>query len=446
MCVASVLAELNTRRRQAAGWQSGIRGYLSVLLAILISLPLLNEIVRKYVWYSDLVFVVVAVVVSCGVIWTFGKGMTLHRRMATIYLLGILYLAVGGVATLSRPEATIGAYFVGFHALVVPFLYFVASHYLANRTPDPVWLAVKVVTFWSAVILAVALAQLVLGAGHKINRLPGDLGFGVYTYAGGESAPGVFRPASIFLHTGKLGQIALTVVVFKLAVLVQRSKLPRWFLASVLIDIAVLVVSGQRAAWMLFLLVTLVAVSTQPIRKKARIASLAAIVVGSILMVSEAGGARVISAVGGRVAFTLGTAADRLYSTLFIPWEAVMDVAGFLGGGFGMFTVGSGAFGGQPLYLAVTEGQPEGTWHRVLGETGFPGLALFIAIFVGFTVLIYRSYRSTSTQQRPAALCLLWWLGAMAAWGTIHDVLGNSTAVGLAFVLGGLGAWAPSQR
>lgn len=434
-----MIAARDARHRRSITCRSGGKGHVSVLLALLVSLPFLNDVIRKYVWYSDLVFVAVAAAVTSGAIWSLGRVIGLHRRMAVLYVLGLLYLAAGVVATLFHPEATIGAYLVGLYALVVPFFYFVTAHYLGNRTRDPVWRAAKVVTFWSTVILAVAVAQLILGPRHEINRLAGELGFGVYAYSGGESVPGVFRPASIFLHTGKLGQVALTLALFKLAILVERSTMPRWFLPSVLIDIAVLVASGQRMAWILFLLVIVGILTTQPIRRKVRVASLAVLVLGSVAIGWQAGGGEFFSAVGGRVAHALDTAGDRLYLNVLRPWGPVLETVGFLGSGFGMFTTGSSAFGGRRLYLAVTDGIPEGTWYRVLGETGLPGVTLFLFMFVAFVVVGYVSYRNADLRRAPAALFLLWWLGAMALWGIFHDVFANSTAVALAFALGGLG-------
>lgn len=415
-------------------------------LALLLSLPFVVELARKYVWYSDLVFVIQAGILASWTLLVAGKVTSLHRRLDVVYVFGLAYLAVAGAVTFFQPGASIGGFMVGLHALVLPLLYFIVSYRLSNQIDDPVMVAVKTVSSWSAAVLGIATVQLVLGPEHPINRLPGDLGLGVYAFSGAASGHDVFRPASIFLHTGKLGHVAFGLAIFKLAVLVERASVPRWLLPSALVEVVLVAVTGQRAAWILLLSLILVAGLTRSLRSRVRLAGLGVLLAGLPVVLTRAGGGGFVNALGGRFEFTIATLGRRLSSTLVRPWGPVLDDVGLFGAGFGMFTSGSDAFGGRPLYVAVTEGLPEGTWHRVLGETGITGVALFAGMLVAFAWVVYRSRRECDSDRAAGATFLLWWIAAMAVWGFIHDVFADSTAVALALAIGAAGLPGRSRR
>ncbi len=440
-------------------------------LLFVLNYPLVSELLRKYLFYSEIPLLVGDIfVLSSLIIWL--RGVSRSVQLPKQFYVSALFLLLWSLATIPlHGNLLIGA--VGVRAVFIPYVYLLVSAYFVSRYSNGARALLNSAALWVALIAAIAFAQLYLGRDHPINSLPGALentGIGDYTVlSGGLGLDYIFRPASIFLHTGKFGQILFTLVLFKWLILYScppaRTRVLVW---SIPVDIICVFISGQRGA-MLFLTVSLVFVFIlERLRARNRsrkqllilglLSSLGAVALYFVLP------AELTELVTRRYLSAFSDSGGRIEQNLLEPIAVITKQYGIVGEGLGFFTLGARNFGGALLYESVPgAGIAENSWLRLIAELGLLGAVLFAATLVfliGKAVRLRKVVVSGRHRQtRAASIFAACWLLSISAWAITHDVFSNSVGASVGMALCGsafavrvrrrvarLSGWAGSSR
>lgn len=219
-----------------------------------------------------------------------------------------------------------------------------------------------------------------------------------------------------------------------------------------MLELAVILVSGQRAAVVGFVFLACGVWLVQAKRSKA---SVLGAVLACVLIVGATWGFRreefelsmlrlvLLRAVSGFVDIP-----ERFRANVFEPAWYVVNRFGLVGEGIGAFSLGSGPWGGMPLYEVVPVGSAENSWLRIIAEQGVIGLGFQMVFWLGLLWASWATWRR-STERRLA--CPLGAnelrvvvvfpgvvLAVLLLWANTHDVVGNVTVMSLALVLFGL--------
>jgi hypothetical protein len=438
------------------GARAGNNAYHLVAM-LFFSLPLLAEVFRKYVFPRSSVLAVSDVLAAliAAVLFLLRPS----RRSAHITV-AVGALSAWGVVTVlfGHQDGTLGL--VGLRAIVVPAFYLIGAVQLARRLGGSATAGVLygVATFWLVVIGTVATLQLLAGRGHWLNYLPPELGaderqgIGDYTFADFGLVE-LFRPASIFLHTGKFGMVAFVMVAYRLfysTASYQRGG--RWVVGR-LLELTVLLMSGQRAAFVGFVFLSAGLWLTQAKKRKAFVlkALLACVVVVVAVtwgIPSQHWEAGVPQLVALRAVSGFQDIPERFRNNVLEPAGYVMDRFGLAGEGMGAFSLASGPWGGGRLYEVVPVGSAENSWLRIIAEQGVIGLVLQASFWIGLVWVSWSAWRrstegwpgrgSGGNEPRLVLLCPGMILAVLLLWANTHDVLGNVTVMSLCLALFGV--------
>lgn len=414
-------------------------------LLFLLNVPLLEEVIRKYLIYSDLVFLgadilVLATAVALGVR---GK-LNLKNLPPTFLVLGALFIALTSINHAISGNH-IGIYGIGIRATFLPLVYMlVAARYVSSveGAYDRIFFCVNV---WILVIGIMALAQVILGKNHPINEVWGSTALGVGDFATREKGlllPGLFRPTSVFTHTGKFGQVIYTLVLFKWSyILLSQGK--RAYLSYVLLpfDLAIIFVSGQRAALM-FLVIGMLMFAVMYIRQNG--VSLKKLLVPPVIILIGLAGAWVISpvmagAIYDRFESVLSAVPVRLEGNFWLPIKTMLEDYLFSGEGLGSFTFGSRLFGGTIVFETIKmQGLGESSLIRLCGEVG---VVATIVIVIAYLSLVTKGLKVSETLKgspiASASLFFSIWVICLLFWSNTADVFGNSVVMSLGYALSG---------
>src|ERR1017187_582840 len=225
----------------------------SIFLLLLLNTPLVAEVVRKYFLHSDFVVLLpealVLVVGACVLV----KGTGFPRLLPFAFWMSAwLYLAWGLIGEM-RSNNPLPIFLVGLGTTVLPFFHLAVSvAYCRNNPSVAINRLFWCTSLWLVPIGIVAIAQIYFGQDSWFSQYGlGEIGNGDYS-VDGRAVEGLFRPTSIFMHTGKFGQTIFALILFKFCVLFyRRSRPPLFVILLVLWDIGVAIISGQRSALLL---------------------------------------------------------------------------------------------------------------------------------------------------------------------------------------------------
>lgn len=414
------------------------------LAGLVLSVPFLAELVRKYVYPSDVVLAgSETTLILIGVFYARAWLAAKIRGLLALALASISWSLVSVVT--GHQDLILAA--VGLRGVVVPFAGLLVGVGVCRllglqRFSELVY---SLCGFWLLVIGGVAFAQLWLGRDHWLNQIPTELpadermGIGDYT-AGTLGVDWLFRPTSIFLHTGKLG---IAVFVLSSYRVFQRASMPfsivRW-LFSTLWEVAVLLFTGQRAAILLYLAgLGVVALGLTAAGRKTRfVTAVTLIAIATLAAVLSRAEEPTAGVVAGRVLGALSETGDRAVGNVWDPLSFVLSRWAITGEGAGAFSLGSAAFGGRPLYDVVPLGSAENSWLRRIAEEGVLGALLSAALLLLVAGMALRRARDVRGYSQEGGF---YWvpfeMAAMALWGNTHDVLGNTVAMFLVFAFSG---------
>lgn len=417
-------------------------------ILFIINLPLLAEVVRKYMFQQDSIFFGMATIVLLSflallfipktrVLQSLPLG--LWVSILAFYLWAFANEVVGGQSLI--------VFFIGIGTLFLPMAYMLVSNIYFQQGEGAIYRVFLCVNCWIALILAVALLQIYLGIDHPFSKYGlGRIGNGDYS-VGGRIVEGLFRPTSIFTHTGKFGQALFCLVLFKWCYLVVSQKPTKWFWKiSICLDVLAVVVSGQRAAFVFLLLSTgllfLYKVSKEGGRTIVRLFVYSLMGIVAIAVVSlqtSLMSNKPLNLVIDRLLSGVSDIPMRLDGNFILPFSTVVEKYLIFGEGLGRFTLGAVNYGGAVVYENVNmPGLGENSWIRMIAEVGVVGTTLYLMILFQLLRLALRSVVSRLRQENEmGALFFALWLGSIMLWANTHDVFGNMIVTSLAFALGG---------
>jgi hypothetical protein len=414
---------------------------------IVLNAPILAEVTRKYFIPNDFVFLTadIAAIVTLGVAALSGSLRTLRIPPMFFALSGgfIFWTLVLQMFSASN----FGIYAVGIRANYMPLVYLLISAQFVRSQPNAIRYFFASATFWIILAALMAAAQIALGKDHPINGVWGHQGVGIGDYAkekGELIDKTLFRPTSIFMHTGKFGQVAFLLVLFRLCyTLFSGEKISKLLLPLFTFDVVALFISGQRGAFLFiaFSLAVLMLLGAKGGRRTgmqmAIFALLSIVIAGSLITLFPQYG----SAFSERFYSAIVAIPRRLEGNLIEPFETILSDFFILGRGFGYYTFGAKEFGGtivyQDTYLTLA-GYGESSIVRMCLEAGF----LATLINTGAFIAIYR--RALSAYQTfgrslsgVSIIFYLLWIASLVMWSNTADVFGNSVPMFYGYALSG---------
>jgi hypothetical protein len=414
-----------------------------------LNLQLAAEVLRKYVIHSSavLLFAEAAVVASAALVLLLRPRV----QLAAIVLWSALATAWALATVLwthqSLPLAVVGLRGVAISVAVIVISIHLFRSLAAHLVADALYSIAK---FWLVVIGSVALLQLVLGPGHPLNQVAEGLGPDEDAGMGGYGTQDValeymFRPTSLFLHTGKFGQVAFVLAAYCLFYRAIRgaSSVPNTALWTSL-EIVVVATTGQRAAMAAYF-IALVCLSFHPRHfRPAAAAAMALLVMGAIVLSVVPEAAELAHLVAARAWDGVVDVPNRFADTVVAPFSVVFYELGIFGQGAGTFSLGALAYGGRAMHDVIQIGEPEGSWLRLTAELGLPGLLLFGALIAGLvirSVHVVVRLRGTADQDGRSLIALAafnaYLLVVLSVWAGTHDVFGSTTTMSVAFWFAG---------
>ena len=229
----------------------------------------------------------------------------------------------------------------------------------------------------------------------------------------------VFRPTSIFLHTGKFGQAIF--FLFLIAFALYQARPGRISRLALIVSFVGILISGQRAGMVAALIVLAAYLTLVKPRVALRLGVIAAFVVPLALVLAVAfdGVTAVLGGVQDRL-FSTFTSADARFVGNSQNWGAALDQAGLFGAGVGSYSLGGGIAGGISFQIFG-----ENAWMRFATEWGIVGS------FVVLAVVIVSALPSGKLRGGPGLLFVNFILPSVlcAVWCLTHDLLANYLSV-----------------
>lgn len=408
---------------------------------MVLNLPLLSEVIRKYWLQYDEVFLVADLIAAGTFLTLMLRGKIRSHLPVVFYALFLLFLFwVFIQQVISNGNAVF--FLLGVRTAFFPLVYLFLSAYYISQVKDAVRLLFYVATGWVLVAGAVGVLQIFLGPHHPINAVWGKLGQGIGDYVGMKNGPivkGLFRPTSIFTHTGQFGQVAFLLILFRWTVLALAGlKFRPWAYVLVLADLLTISVSGQRGAFVF--LSTSVLVLAYFLARTGRAAFLKWLFVVATFGVIVAAVVVFLPSYGGVFLSRLETVIHdipyRLEANLFHSAEFTFQNFPLFGKGFGYFTLGAQGFGGKVVYEVLSVG--ESSFNRITCEVGVFGAMVLGAMWVLILIRALATFRALAGSAAGASsLFYFLWLVSMYCWCNTADVFANTVSTFAASALGG---------
>lgn len=418
-----------------------------ILFLLILNGPLLAEVIRKYLIRDDLVFLSVDVLAIASLLGVVGLGkISLSRIPATFYFLSLAFISWTLILHIFS-GIPIGIYGIGFRANYMPLVYMLVSAYFVKNTPDGIRLLYRSAFVWIIIISTMAVLQVALGREHAINKVWDEQGVGIgdYTKEGQKLiVAGLFRPTSVFMHTGKFGQTVFMLVLFKWSYLIfSGAKFNRLSYLFIVFDIAALAISGQRGAFvfMAFSLVVLFFYGSKGVRKTKFSAAplmLAGASIVSLLCFSfpEYG-----NAFAERFYYAILDIPSRIDGNFTKPIQSVLKDYLASGRGFGYYTFGSRLFGGKIVYhddQITLLGFGESSLIRLCLEVGFLAALINIGAFLTLyyhAIKIFNHHRRSP--QGAVAIFYILWISSLAMWSNTADVFADTVPMFYGYAMSG---------
>ena len=393
----------------------------SIILVLV--LPIVAEVFRKYIIYSNVWLIFLDVILLIIFVRTLVK-----YKPPTIFNLWMLVLLIfsihGLIHSLINDRSPLSL-LLGLRTAFYPLVGFLIASSI-NFDKNFSNQLIKVVLLLAILIAGFGAAQIYIdphpwnGNIHWINYVPSEieygrsLGFGGFDQKVNDQFPmiNLYRPHSIFLHTGKFGQViwGLSAILLVLARYLTPSKRAILMILIILLNI----ITFQRAALyplVLFMFIYFFAFSNHKLKLTFVLALMSLII---LLLDSE-----VIYTILQRFFSALPEIPERLESVLFSA-GALLD-NGLLGDGWGYYATGAEILGGGK-YSDHFGG--EGGWIIIAAEIGIPiALILFMLICIIGMLVFFRSFSETNDRY------LCFWSGfiilLIPVWAGTHNIFGS---------------------
>ena len=406
------------------------------------------EAVRRFFYYSDVIY---AVADAAFLIFAVTAYWIAKPRISIAPLLLLSIYVIWGMLCLLINSGSPMLIVVGLRPLLLAAGAYIVAASFFSLADTPFRTLIHVVAFWTAIVLLVGWLQIYLGVGAIVNKLPvaaGVEGGGRGDYvASGQMLAGLFRPTSIFMSTGRLGQFAFMNTLLLMTTLLLATRRRISSLWPTAIGIALVMLSGQRAAF-LFLLISflILLIRSGNLKMLLKIALIFILFMPFIMLLNDS----IVKLVLLRFASVFGSIGNRLTENMS---GALISVKQFLlfGKGIGFFTFGSLPFGGHIYYeyMARYGGGGENSWLRIQGETGLPGMLVFAVLMWWIATRSFARFRVSRFEEGRALHFVAGYsVIALAAWSFTADVYGNYLMLMQLFLFFGAssGYWAREAR
>jgi hypothetical protein len=383
------------------------------------------EFVRRFILFSNSVYLLadIMLLVFVVLIVKFGR-MRFDMTLGSLLLLYVVWGLVSMIASDENP-ILIG---IGLRPIILGIAsYIIAENFFRSRAnaPDVLLLTTKIFT---VVVFAVAVIQILSGETAEINILPSleaemaGGGRGQYM-AGLSSLEGIFRPTSIFMHTGRFGQYSFFVSLILCTALVLRRDWSKGNLMFAILSIFSVIISGQRAAGVFLIICiagSLLLFGSKSIVNKL----LVGFVAFFILLITL--GRDIFDLVIGRFASGFSDGFERV-AEMGRTWEVGFSLFPIFGKGLGFFSFGGLPYGGAIYYdyMAIFGGGGENAWLRVQGETGVLGMIIFFLSMFFISMKTFRRAMSSDAKTRFIHFSAYCFCSVSIFWALTHDVYGN---------------------
>ncbi|MRH78512.1 hypothetical protein GH984_07310 [Spiribacter sp. C176] len=414
----------------------------NLALSSAISAHLIAEVLRRFLGWSDLAYGLADMfVLTAALVVIVGYGIRLDKRIIIAFGIYVFF----GVASHLGSGHPIILVAVGLRPLVLGIAVYAIAEVAFSRVPDTSRRLRAVLSVWLVIITVVAVYQIEAGVSAPINQIEG-------LPRGGRGDPyggldWLFRPTSIFMHTGRFGQFTFFLaLIFVLPILSRRRHNLGVLLLAGCALFAVLL-SGQRAAFVLLILAVLGIVLLQ---KRGRLALRLGTLLTAIFGVVAAANARVLEAVVDRVVSGFLGGFERV-AEQGAGWSTGFMTYPLLGEGLGFFSLGAEPFGGEIYYSYMGRfgGGGENSWLSIQGEVGILGVAAFA---VGLLLIVSRALRAYIRSGGPNGRNWEWHIAAavfplaLSLWALTHHVFSNYLHMIALFTLFGASAGLERRR
>jgi len=397
------------------------RALLPKILVVGLSAHIVAEAARRLLFVSDIAYLMAdAVVLSLAFVAIWLGGFRLDRRIAVFFLLYVL----AGVFGHLRGEHSPFLIAVGLRPLILGLAIYTIAENAFRINQDTARIIKKALAYWLIVITGLAVYQIDAGMWAPINEIPGITFGGRGNLYGG--LDWLFRPTSIFMHTGRFGQYSffLALVFVLPALIAARANKSVWFLAA--LAVFSVFMSGQRSS---FVMLSLVFLGTMILMGQLKIFIRLVLGLCIILTIIAIVNLDVFFAFTERMASGFTGAAERGGED---GSRALVGLARYplMGEGLGFFSLGGEIFGGQIYYsyMAQFGGGGENSWLSTQGEAGILGV-MFYAL--ALLLIIIKSYGNFKASSKSHATDISWHLAAaffpcaMSLWALTHHVFSN---------------------
>lgn len=410
---------------------------LAVLFISSISIHLIAEAVRRFLIYSNSVYLLADIALIITAIFSAKIGSFRFDRDVACLLTGFLVFGIVSSLVAQEHPALI---LVGIRPLVLALAAFVVAENLYRYHPRADVIFIHTIGVWSIIILIAGILQISSGIDAPINILPSDpnneFGGGRGDYAGeGGIIEWIFRPTSIFMHTGRLGQYSFFLSLSLCLTLLLSSYASNLLRMYVLFSIMLVVISGQRAAGVFLIASCLSTVAFFGSRREIlRLLSLFLGIALAFLLATN----DLINVIFDRFSSGFTDGSNRVFD-MTRHWDVGFLKFLFFGHGLGFFSFGSSEYGGAIYYeyMARLGGGGENSWLRIQGETGIPGLLFFISTILVIIIKSYKRSRLAVASRRLIHLICIFFSLSACAWAFTHDVFGNYLyTMGIFFLFG----------
>ena len=394
----------------------------SILLVI--SLPIIFEVFRKYIFYSSIWIVILDIFFMI----IFFRTMVRFSppKILLIWITFITIFIMHGLAfTIIEARSPYPILF-GLRTAFYPILGFlVASSIVCDK--KLISNVIKVTLTLILLLSVFGMFQVIIdhtpwdGATHWINYVPleieygSSLGFGGSPFDSGnyKLIPGIniYRPHSVFLHTGKFGQVVfgLSMILLLLARDLNSKKRALLFIIIIYCNL----ITSQRSALypILFFMMFYVFLFSE---NKIKLVSYS-LLFGLFITILES---QKIGFMVVKILSIIPEIPSRL--ELFYAASGLVD-NGLLGDGWGLYATGARAFGGL-AFEEVYGG--EGGWIIIAGELGIP-----IAVILFLLVLLLGALIFTRSLFKTGDPYLAFWSGfiilLLPIWAATHNIYGS---------------------
>jgi hypothetical protein len=409
----------------------------ALLATALLFSPILAAIIRKYVFWSDAVFLLhyAGLITLLGLLLLRnGAYRLVPQNVFTVACLLVGWTCVQGALTGVPPLALA----VGTSTYLIPVLALYVSIVAFATTPR-----LLIYSFWMATTIQIVsygfgILQINSDPGSVFNYMPPGVEIPVAGYATTDGLDlgieYIVRPVSIYMHTGQFGSVVFVLSLFRVFYMYLASYSSTHIVLQVLaVDLPALIISGQRAAGLVYLPTLLIVL----LRRGGSISwitlwgGIALVYLGwaagllptSLLSFGDVGAERIASG--------LGEISARLEANLLKPAAALLERYFLIGEGPGMFSAGLRNLADPGNADQFTFSDTENGWLRTAAELGIFGMLLYglmLWTLAAVGIRLSRRFFNYLT-----LLCL-----GVALWSNTHDLFNNYVMMWQGFLLAGI--------